>query len=88
MGEKCTPTLAGAELIGAKFQIERVVLAAFIHGLKGEPGLQLKYTPPLTWEETTRRAVLVEQAIKKSDFRCREAIAVSEVTASPRQEYR
>lgn len=42
--------------------MERVVLAAFIQGLAGEPGRQLRFHPPTGLAEAVKRAHLVEEA--------------------------
>jgi len=43
-------------------QAERMLLAAFIHGLSGNAGKMVRYSMPPTAEETLRKVVTVSQA--------------------------
>lgn len=61
-GQRALPRdLAEDEVIGARKQIERVVLTAFMNGLRGEMGRSLRVSPPSDLEEAINRATLVER---------------------------
>lgn len=46
-------------------QIEQVVKASYVNGLRGECGKQLKFLPPQTLSEGIERATLIEQVLEK-----------------------
>lgn len=55
-GSESTPQ----EQAAARRQIDKVVLAAFLRGLRGEVGRFLRLNPPETLEEAVQKAVLAE----------------------------
>lgn len=53
--------LPEGERLGARNQVTRLVLTAFMAGLRGEAGRSLRVNPPQTLEEAVARASLVER---------------------------
>lgn len=53
------------EATWAQRHLDKMVLAAFVAGLRGEPGRQLKFNPAGSLKEAIRRACLVEEAIEE-----------------------
>uniref|UniRef100_T1I2C9 CCHC-type domain-containing protein n=1 Tax=Rhodnius prolixus TaxID=13249 RepID=T1I2C9_RHOPR len=67
VGEKTLPISASVVEAGwARAQLERILMAAYIKGLKGEPSRQLQYDPPKTFHEAVARASRIEQVRVKS----------------------
>lgn len=61
MGERATDAQCPREeLAVARRHIEKVVLATYLNGLKGEVGRLLRMFPPSTWDEAVARATVFE----------------------------
>lgn len=75
---------------GAREQLDRGVLAAFIQGLSGEKGRLLRYMPPSTWEEAVERATVMEREEEEANRRRSEGAYVlqaqGELVAEPQTE--
>uniref|UniRef100_T1I0X8 Retrotransposon gag domain-containing protein n=1 Tax=Rhodnius prolixus TaxID=13249 RepID=T1I0X8_RHOPR len=66
LGERTLkPGASKEESTWARGQIDRILVAAFIKGLRGEAGRQLRYVPPASFQEAVTRAARVEQAQAK-----------------------
>lgn len=68
LGEKAASLDEQRSESGRKF-IERVVVAAFIRGLKGDAGIQLQYNPPASMNDAIERASRIEsvESQRKAD---------------------
>uniref|UniRef100_T1HEK5 CCHC-type domain-containing protein n=1 Tax=Rhodnius prolixus TaxID=13249 RepID=T1HEK5_RHOPR len=62
VGGKTLPVKASVEEAGwARAQLERILMAAYIKGLKGEPSRQLQYDPPKTFQGSGGSGFAYEQ---------------------------
>lgn len=64
LGEQASPkTSSPEEATWARGHFDRVVMAAFIKGLKPEIRLQLQFEPPATFQDAVSKATRVSQAL-------------------------
>uniref|UniRef100_T1HSC6 CCHC-type domain-containing protein n=1 Tax=Rhodnius prolixus TaxID=13249 RepID=T1HSC6_RHOPR len=63
LGEGTIPkSLTAEQSRYAREQAEQVLLAAYVKGLRGEPGLQLQYHPPTNFQDAVATAARIELA--------------------------
>lgn len=79
LGEKTLPPDASqAQQVVLRDQLRKVVLAAFIKGLRGEAKTQLQYYPPTSLDEAIATATRVERTKSQSNTCPREVCAVQQ----------
>lgn len=60
-------TASVSEAVWARAQLERILMATYIKGLKEESSRQLHYDPPKTFHEAVAQASRIEQVRVKSN---------------------
>lgn len=66
MGEKALG--GGPDALAASSATGRIILAAFLNGLRGEVGRLLRMSPPADLEEAVGRAVVAEMELSRGDL--------------------
>ncbi|XP_014261299.1 uncharacterized protein LOC106673633 [Cimex lectularius] len=70
LGGKAMPKEGSAEEIaGARKQMDRAVLAAFLNGLRGEVGRFIRYSPPSSLKEAEEKAAFMEHEDSRRENR-------------------